>query len=111
MLLAEFRPIHEGLVLRRQGEDGSQLRSFDNGRIQLARLEMDTFLLLITHCTQADLSLLELAVHHLILGAGGGTQDLDSGYWSNGFEGAMLLEALVLFVVRLCPFLRVLNEA
>ena len=68
---------------------------------------MDTFLLLVTHCAQANLPLLELAVHRLVLGAGGGTQDLDSGYWADEFEGPMLLEALLFLVVCFCAFLTI----
>ena len=38
---------------------------------------------------------------------GGGTQDLYSGYGADEFKCPMLLEALVLLVVCLCPFLAV----
>ncbi len=43
----------------------------------------DSQMQLVAHCAQANFPLLELAVHHLVLGAGGGAQDLDPGYWTD----------------------------
>ena len=94
-------------MLRCESKDGPQLRRLHERRIKFTRLEVDIFLLLVTHFAQANFPLLELAVHHLVLGAGGGAQDLDSGYWADEFKGPMLLEALVLLVVNFRPLLAI----